>query len=151
MTGASEPMEAEDAWERICDGARRLGLRPTPLGLGSCAIDGGPAPDPRHDLARFGPGAFRSAPRRGDLLIVAGPVPEKMAPLLRRLWDELPEPKWAMALGSGGDLRPTYAVRREIGEVVPVDVQVPGWPPLPEDLQRGFQELERKVGPGGRG
>jgi NADH-quinone oxidoreductase subunit B len=148
MTGASEPMEAGGTWDRICGWARRLGLRPTPLGLGSCAVDEGPAPDPRHDLARFGPEVFRAGPRRGDLLVVAGPVPEKMVPLLRRLWDELPEPKWAIALGSGGPWR-TYAVRREIGEVIPVDAHLPSWPSGPEDLQAALSELEKKIAPGG--
>ena len=150
MVDASE-REAAGVWDGIWEQARRLGLRPTLLELGSCALDGGPARDPRHDLARFGPEVFRAAPRRGDLLIVAGPVPEKMAPFLRRLWDELPEPKWAMALDAGAVLPRTYAIRREIGDVLPVAVRVPGWPPSPDELYRGFQELETKIGPGAPG
>jgi NADH-quinone oxidoreductase subunit B len=147
MPDVSEPIAAGDSRERIFDWARRLGIRLTPLVLEGGADGMIPALDPRHDLARFGPGVFRSAPRRGDLLIVAGTVSEKMAPLLRRLWDELPEPKWAIALGSGGPCR-TYAVVREIGRVIPVDVHLPGWPPRPEDLLAALLELEKKIAPG---
>lgn len=149
MTGASEPIgEAGDIRDRVFDWARRLGVRLTPIVLEGCADRMIPALDPRHDLARFGSQAFRGGPRRGDLLIVAGTATEKMVPLLRRLWDELPEPKWAIALGSGGPWR-TYAVAREIGRVIPVDVHRPGWPPRPEDLLEALSELERKIAPGG--
>jgi NADH-quinone oxidoreductase subunit B len=150
MTGASEPAAGgfEETRDRVFDWARRLGVRLHPLGLEGCVDGMIPALDPRHDLAGFGPEAFRARPRRGDLLIVAGTVSEKMAPVLRRLWGELPEPKWAIALGSGGPWR-TYAVVREIGRVIPVDVEVPGWPPRPEDLLGALLELEKKIAPGG--
>jgi NADH-quinone oxidoreductase subunit B len=136
-------------WDRIFDWTRRLGVRPTRIGLGCCAIGMTPVLDPRHDLSRFGVEVFRTAPRRGDLLIVAGTVSRKMAPLLRRLWDEMPEPKWALALGScasGGGPYRTYAVLSGVERVIPVDVHVPGCPPHPEALLAGLLELEARMG-----
>jgi NADH-quinone oxidoreductase subunit B len=137
--------------DRIFDWARRLGVRPLQLGLGCCAIGTSgilAALDPRHDLSRFGAEVFRAALRRSDLLIVAGTVSEKMAPLLRRLWDEMPDPKWALALGcaAGGGPYRTYAVTRGLDRVIPVDVYVPGCPPSPEGLLAGLLELETKMG-----
>jgi NADH-quinone oxidoreductase subunit B len=147
--------EAADAlattYERIFDWARRLGVRPLQIGLGCCATGAvgiAAALDPRHDLNRFGAEAFRAAPRRSDLLIVAGSVSGKMAPLLRRLWDELPDPKWALALGCAGGGGPyrTYAVTQRLDGVIPIDVHVPGCPPSPEALLAGLRELEAKMG-----
>jgi NADH-quinone oxidoreductase subunit B len=129
-------MTDEGTRETISGWARRLGVRLTALGFEGFADGALPPSEP-----------FRAGPRRGDLLIVAGTVSEKTAPLLRRLWDELPEPKWAIALGPGGPFR-TYAVAREIGRVIPLDVHLPGWPPKPEDLLAALQELERKIAPG---
>ncbi|HEX4497612.1 MAG TPA: NADH-quinone oxidoreductase subunit NuoB [Thermoanaerobaculia bacterium] len=155
MTERTEGTETAEAralattWDRIFDWTRRLGVRPTQIGLGCCAIGMTPALDPRHDLSRFGVDVFRTAPRRGDLLIVAGTVSRKMAPLLRRLWDEMPEPRWALALGScasGGGPYRTYAVLRGIGQVIPIDVHVPGCPPRPEALLAGLRELETRMG-----
>ncbi|HEY0511133.1 MAG TPA: NADH-quinone oxidoreductase subunit NuoB [Thermoanaerobaculia bacterium] len=135
-------------YDRIFDWARRFGIRPVLIGLGCCAAGMTPALDPRHDLARFGAEVFRSAPRRGDLMVVAGTVSEKMAPVLRRLWDEMPEPKWSIALGScaacGGPYR-TYAVTQGLDRVIPVDVWVPGCPPLPEALLQGLLHLQKKI------
>jgi NADH-quinone oxidoreductase subunit B len=140
----------ETTYDRIFDWARRLGVRPLQLELGCCAAGAlgmAAALDPRHDLARFGTEVFRAAPRRSDLLIVAGTVTEKLAPLLRRLWDEMPEPKWAIALGcAGGGPYPTYAVTRGLDRVLPVDIYVPGCPPRPEALLAGLLELEGKMG-----
>jgi NADH-quinone oxidoreductase subunit B len=151
----TEPAEAgalTTTCDRVFDWARRLGVRPMRLGLACCAVDAVGMMsmlDPRHDLARFGAAAFRAAPRRGDLLIVAGTVSEKMAPLLRRLWDEMPDPKWAIALGScaacGGPYR-TYAVTQGVDRVIPVDVYVPGCPPAAEALLAGLLRLEEKIG-----
>lgn len=128
-------MTDEDARETISAWARRFGVRVTALAFEGFADGDLPPSEP-------------FAPRRGDLLVVAGTVSGKTLPLLRRLWDELPEPKWAIALGVGGPWR-TYAVVREIGRVIPVDVEVPGWPPRPEDLLGALLELERKIAPGG--
>ena len=141
----------DTTYDRIFEWARRLGVRPLQLGLGCCAIGASgllAALDPRHDLSRFGAEAFRTAPRRSGLLIVAGTVSEKMAPLLRRLWDEMPDPKWALALGcaAGGDPYRTYAVARGLDRVIPVAVRVPGCPPRAEALLAGLLELEAKMG-----
>jgi NADH-quinone oxidoreductase subunit B len=145
-----EPAVLTTTWDRIFDWARRLGARPTWIGLGCCAFEMLPGLDPRHDLARFGPEAFRAAPGRSDLLVVAGPVSGKMAPLVRRIWDEMPDPKWSIALGScagrdGG--WHTYAVTRGLESVIPVDVHVPGCPPGPEALLAALLQLEKKIRP----
>jgi NADH-quinone oxidoreductase subunit B len=150
--GQPEPTVFATTWDRIFDWARRLGVRPVRLGLGCCAFEMLPGLDPRHDLARFGPEAFRAAPGRSDLLVVAGPVSRKMAPLVRRIWDEMPGPKWSIALGScagqGGPWR-TYAVTQGLESVIPVDVQVPGCPPGPEALLEALLQLEKKIRPEG--
>ncbi len=148
-TASTEANVLTTTYDRIFDWARRLGVRPLHLGLACCATGMTPMPDPRHDLARFGAEAFRAVPGRSDLLIVAGTVSEKMAPLIRRLWDEMPDPKWAMALGScavcGGPYR-TYAVTQGVDRVIPIDVYVPGCPPRPEALLAGLLHLEKKIG-----
>jgi len=127
-------MTDEDARETISGWTRRTGVRLTALGFEGFA-EGALTPSEPF------------APRRGDLLVVAGTVCEKTVPLLRRLWDELPEPKWAIALGPGGPFR-TYAVAREIGRAIPFDVHLPGWPPKPEDLLAALREIETKIAPG---
>jgi NADH-quinone oxidoreductase subunit B len=149
VTAPAEANVLTTTYDRIFDWARRLGVRPLLLGLSCCAVGMTPALDPRHDLARFGGEAFRAAPGRSDLLIIAGTVSEKMAPLIRRLWDEMPDPKWAIALGScaacGGPYR-TYAVTQGVDRVIPIDVYVPGCPAGPEALLAGLLELEKKIG-----
>ncbi len=147
-----EPPVLTTTWDRIFDCARRLGARPTWIGLGGCAFEMLPGLDPRHDLARFGPEAFRAAPGKSDLLVVAGPVSVKMAPLVRRIWDEMPGPKWSIALGDcagRGGPWPTYAVTRGLDQVIPVDVQVPGCPPGAEALLEALLQLEKKIRPEG--
>jgi NADH-quinone oxidoreductase subunit B len=139
-TGAAEANVLDGTWDRIFDWTRRFGLRPVALGLAGCALEMTPALGPWRDGDRFGAGI----PRAGGLLIVAGPVNGKMAPLVRRLWDEMPEPKWALALGAGPDR--TYAVARGLDGVIPVDVRIPGWPPRAEDLLQGLRELQEKAG-----
>jgi NADH-quinone oxidoreductase subunit B len=148
QTTAGPPVFAT-AWDRILDWARRMDVRPVRLGLGCCGFALLPGLDPRHDLARFGPAVFRSRPGRGGLLVVAGPVNGKMAPLVRRLWDGMPDPKWAIALGGcagpGGAGR-TYAVAGGLDRAIPVDVHVPGCPPGPEALLEGLRALEARIG-----
>lgn len=143
-----EPPVFTTTWDRIFDWARRLGVRPVRLGLGDCAFEMLPGLDPRHDLARFGPEAFRAAPGKSDLLVVAGPVSRKMAPLVRRIWDEMPGPKGSIALGdcAGQGGYGTYAVTR-LDQVIPVDVHVPGSPPGAEALLEALLQLEKKIRP----
>jgi NADH-quinone oxidoreductase subunit B len=142
-----EPPVFTTTWDRIFDWARRLGARPVLLGMGCCSFEMLPGLDPRHDLARFGPESFRAAPGKSDLLVVAGPVSRKMAPLVRRIWDEMPGPKWSIALGSC--TWQTYAVTQGLESLIPVDVHVPGCPPGAEALLAALLQLEKKIRPEG--
>ncbi len=102
----------------------------------------------RYDVARFGMELFRASPRQADLFIVAGTVTHKMAPVLRRLWEQMPDPKWAMAMGNcaiGGGPFPTYAVLQGVDRIIPIDVYVAGCPPTPQGLIHGLMTLQEKI------
>ena len=134
--------------DRVLNWARESSIWPMGFGLACCAIEMMAASASRYDIARFGAEVFRASPRQSDLMIVAGTVTKKMAPVLRRLYDQMPEPKWVIAMGdcaSCGGVFNNYAIMQGVDEVVPVDVYVAGCPPRPEALIHGVLTLYEKV------
>ena len=118
------------------------------FGLACCAIEMMATGAAHNDLARFGMEVFRASPRQADLMIVAGRVSQKMAPVLRQVYDQMSEPKWVISMGacaSTGGMFNNYALVQGVDEVVPVDVYVPGCPPGPQSLMHGILMLQDKV------
>ena len=128
--------------------ARKSAIWPMTFGLACCAIEMIAASTSRFDIARFGSEVFRPSPRQSDLMIVSGTVTLKMAPVVKRIYDQMPEPKWVISMGAcssvGGPFN-TYAVLQGVDRIVPVDVYVVGCPPRPENLFYGLLRLQDKI------
>ncbi|MEY4322695.1 MAG: hypothetical protein RL410_476 [Actinomycetota bacterium] len=127
---------------------RKGSLWPASFGLACCAIEMMATGAGRYDLARFGMEVFRGSPRQADLMIVAGRVSQKMAPVLRQIYDQMPGPKWVLAMGacsSSGGMFNNYAIVQGVDHVVPVDVYLPGCPPRPEMLMDAILEIHDKI------
>ena len=128
--------------------ARKSSIWPLTFGLACCAIEMIASSAARFDIARFGAEVFRPSPRQSDLMIVAGTVTLKMAPVLKRIYDQMPDPKWVISMGAcssvGGPFN-TYAVLQGVDKIVPVDVYVSGCPPRPENLFYGLLKLQDKI------
>jgi len=121
---------------------------PAQFGLACCAIEMMHIAGSRMDVARFGSEAFRASPRQSDLMIVSGRVSQKMAPVLRQVYDQMPDPKWVISMGacaSTGGVFNNYALLQGVDKIVPVDVYVPGCPPRPEDLINAITILQEKI------
>jgi NADH-quinone oxidoreductase subunit B len=121
---------------------------PAQFGLACCAIEMMHAAGPGFDLARFGSEAMRASPRQADLLIISGRVSQKMAPVVRQIYDQMPEPKWVISMGacaSSAGVFNNYAILQGVDKILPVDVYVPGCPPRPEDLINGLMILQEMI------
>ncbi len=132
----------------VVNWARKSALWPMTFGLACCAIEMIASVSAKFDLDRFGAGVFRASPRQSDLMIVAGTVCRKMAPVLRMVYDQMPEPRYVIAMGScaiSGNIFNTYSVVQGVDQIVPVDVFVPGCPPRPEALFYGIIKLQEKI------
>ena len=134
--------------ERLVQWARRSAIWPAQFGPACCALQMMAMVASRYDVARLRAEVFRGSPRQSDLMIVAGRLSRKMAPAMRRVYDQMPEPKWVISMGacaSVGGVFDNYAIVQGVDQVVPVDVYVPGCPPRPESLIYGIVQLQQKI------
>ena len=151
--GLRSELQKQGIWitsiQELYNWGRQNSIWPLQFGLACCAIEMIATAASKYDLARFGGEVFRPSPRQADLIIVAGTVTKKMAPQVVRLYNQMPDPKYVIAMGacaiSGGPFKQGYNVLKGIDRFIPVDVYIPGCPPRPEALLHAFMELQRKI------
>ena len=134
--------------EKAVNWARKGSLWPMTFGLACCAIEMIAAVSARYDIDRYGAGVFRGSPRQSDLMIVSGTVCRLMAPVIRKVYDQMPEPKYVISMGScatSGNIYDSYSVVQGVDRFVPVDIYVPGCPPTPEALFDGILKLQDRI------
>jgi NADH-quinone oxidoreductase subunit B len=152
-TGAAERTAVQSgvittSIEKLIQWGRYSSLWPALFGLACCAIEMMATGNSRYDMSRFGAEVFRASPRQADVMIVAGRVSQKMGPVLRQIYDQMPEPKWVISMGacaSSGGMFNNYAIIQGVDKVVPVDIFLPGCPPRPEGLLDAIVKLQKKI------
>ncbi len=148
LVGSGGPTFLTSKVDWIVNWSRRNSLWPMPFGTACCAIEMMASAASNYDLARFGMERMSFSPRQADVLICAGRVPYKLAPVLRRIWDQMPQPKWCISMGacaSTGGVFDVYSMVQGIDTIVPVDVYIPGCPPRPEGLIYGLMMIQEKI------
>lgn len=135
--------------DAVVSWARKNSVWPMPMGISCCAIEMMASADPKYDISRFGSEVMRFSPRQSDLMIVAGTVTYKMAKVVRKIYDQMPDPKWVIAMGactSTGGMYRSYSVVQGIDQFLPVDVYAAGCPPRPENLLNALMEIQDLIG-----
>lgn len=148
MFGPGSPTFLTSKVDALINWGRLNSLWPMPFGTACCAIEMMASAASNYDLARFGMERMSFSPRQADVLICAGRVPYKLAPVLRRIWDQMPQPKWAISMGacaSSGGVFDVYSMVQGIDTIIPVDVYIPGCPPRPEGLIYGLMMIQEKI------